>query len=68
MQKRKLGVKLRQVDGCKIMDILWPVKNSQWAGVNMFSLSFKLLKVSKLHIDDKNNSLLHIAALSLIAE
>ena len=59
-KKGKLCVKVRQVDGIKIIHT-WPVKYGEWAGLNLFPLTCKLLHGSKLCRDMKNNIVLDSA-------
>ena len=54
MKKRKLQVKVHQVNGTKGVHTLWSVKFFPKAGVNLFSLSCKLLQEDKIASDQQN--------------
>ena len=54
-KKGKLKVKTHQVNGTEWVHTLWPLKLCPKAGLNMFSLTCKLLQGKKIVSDQQNN-------------
>ena len=54
IKKRKLQVKVCQVDGTEQVHTLWPMKFCPKAGVNLFSLTCEILQENKIASDQQN--------------
>ena len=53
-KKGKLHIKVNHVDSGEKLHVLWPMKYCTKAGVNLLSLTCKLLGGSKISSDCKN--------------